>query len=142
MSAKLTPKQEAFALAYVETGNASEAYRRSYDVGETTTPQVVWNEASLLLANREVAVRIMELQSAARERTLVTVESITSELEAIRGKALGADQYAPAVSAVMGKAKVNGLLVDKADVTQKTTVEFVAKEQRDAAVAAFARSDT
>lgn len=142
MSAKLTPKQEAFALAYVETGNASEAYRRSYDVGETTIPQVIWNEASLLLANREVAVRIMELQSVARERTLVTVETITKELEAIRGKALDADQYAPAVSAVMGKAKVNGLLIDKADVTQKTTVEFVAKEQRDAAVAAFARSDT
>jgi len=26
----LTPKQEAFACAYVETGNASEAYRRVY----------------------------------------------------------------------------------------------------------------
>ncbi|WP_311514794.1 LEM-3-like GIY-YIG domain-containing protein [Oligella urethralis] len=26
---KLTPKQEAFCLAYIETGNASEAYRRS-----------------------------------------------------------------------------------------------------------------
>jgi phage terminase small subunit len=25
----LTPKQEAFACAYVETGNASEAYRRA-----------------------------------------------------------------------------------------------------------------
>ncbi len=29
----LTPKQEAFALAYVETGNASEAYRYAYDAG-------------------------------------------------------------------------------------------------------------
>ena len=28
----LTPKQDAFACAYVETGNASEAYRRAYDV--------------------------------------------------------------------------------------------------------------
>ena len=27
----LTPKQEAFCLAYMETGNASEAYRRAYD---------------------------------------------------------------------------------------------------------------
>ncbi|TIS17849.1 MAG: hypothetical protein E5X10_01890, partial [Mesorhizobium sp.] len=31
---ELTQKQEAFCLAYVETGNASEAYRRSCDVGE------------------------------------------------------------------------------------------------------------
>ena len=28
----LTPKQENFCLAYLETGNASEAYRRAYDV--------------------------------------------------------------------------------------------------------------
>ena len=28
---KLTIKQEAFARAYVETGNASEAYRRAYN---------------------------------------------------------------------------------------------------------------
>lgn len=111
--ANLTPKQEAFALAYVETGNASEAYRRAYDVGETTIPQVVWNEASLLLANREVAVRVMELQQAARERTLVTVESITRELEQLRLDAHASEQYAPAITAVMGKAKVNGLLVDK-----------------------------
>lgn len=33
---ELTPKQEAFALAYVETGNAAEAYRRAYDVKAAT----------------------------------------------------------------------------------------------------------
>jgi phage terminase small subunit len=27
----LTIKQHAFAMAYIDTGNASEAYRRSYD---------------------------------------------------------------------------------------------------------------
>ena len=31
MADKLTPKQEAFVLAYIETGNASEAYRRAYN---------------------------------------------------------------------------------------------------------------
>ena len=29
----LTIKKNAFAMAYIETGNASEAYRRSYDAG-------------------------------------------------------------------------------------------------------------
>ncbi|SQE31532.1 Terminase small subunit [Mannheimia haemolytica] len=28
---ELTPKQEAFCLAYIETGNASEAYRQAYE---------------------------------------------------------------------------------------------------------------
>ncbi|MGU9998175.1 terminase small subunit, partial [Bordetella avium] len=36
----LTPKQEAFALAYVETGNASEAYRRAYSA-ERMKPETV-----------------------------------------------------------------------------------------------------
>ncbi len=31
MTHALTPKQDAFCLAYLETSNASEAYRRAYD---------------------------------------------------------------------------------------------------------------
>lgn len=108
----LTPKQEAFARAYVETGNASEAYRRSYDA-ENMKPESIWVKASELLSNGNVAVRVFELQAEARERTLVTVESITKELDALRADAHAAAQYAPAITAVMGKAKVNGLLVDK-----------------------------
>ena len=38
-TAALTQKQEAFALAYVETGNAAEAYRRAYDVDVECSPK-------------------------------------------------------------------------------------------------------
>jgi phage terminase small subunit len=31
MTDKLTPKQERFVQAYIETGNATEAYRQAYD---------------------------------------------------------------------------------------------------------------
>ena len=34
MAQDLTPKQEAFCLAFLETGNAAQAYRRAYDVAE------------------------------------------------------------------------------------------------------------
>jgi len=110
--ANLTPKQEAFALAYVETGNASEAYRRSYDA-ENMKPESIWVEACRTLGDPNVGLRVSELQTAARERTLVTVESITRELEQLRLDAHASEQYAPAITAVMGKAKVNGLLIDK-----------------------------
>lgn len=120
----MTPKQEAFALAYVETGNASEAYRQAYDVGEDTKPQVVWNEASKVLANRYVSVRVMELQQAAQERTLVTVESITAELDQARDLAAQLDQPAAMTGAVMGKAKVNGLLIDRVDQNQTMNVKI------------------
>lgn len=53
----LTPKQEAFCLAYLETGNASEAYRRAYSA-QNMSPNVIHNKASALLAKGEVRVRI------------------------------------------------------------------------------------
>jgi phage terminase small subunit len=112
MSDKLTQKQEAFALAYVEIGNASEAYRRAY-YAENMQPQTVWVKASELLSNGNVAVRVMELQEAARERTLVTVESLCRELDADRELARDEKQASAAISAVMGKAKLHGLLIDK-----------------------------
>ena len=113
----LTAKQEAFALAYVETGNASEAYRIAYDVGEKTKPETIWKRSCELMADRKVSGRVYELQQVAAERSMVTVESITKELDEARDHALLDPKGASAaVSAVMGKAKVHGLLIDRAEV--------------------------
>lgn len=57
----LTAKQEAFCRAYIETGNASEAYRRSYDVGADTKPETVWQEASRMMADPKVGARVEAL---------------------------------------------------------------------------------
>ena len=109
----LTPKQQAFALAYVETGNASQAYRQAYEVGGDTKPETIWSEASRTLADPKVTARVMELQQAAAERTLVTLESLTKELDEDRELARSLEMPAAAVSAVMGKAKLRGLITDK-----------------------------
>jgi phage terminase small subunit len=61
----LTPKQEAFCLAYLGTGNASEAYRRSYSAGKMK-PETINEAACRMLANSKVAARMKEL----RERTV------------------------------------------------------------------------
>ena len=39
----LTPKREAFALAFVETGNASEAYRRAFDATKMKPASIAVN---------------------------------------------------------------------------------------------------
>jgi phage terminase small subunit len=121
---KLTPKQEKFSLVYVETGNASEAYRQAYDVGPDTKPETVWREASEALANGSVAVRVMELQSAAAERTLVTVDGLTKELEVSRLLAQSEKQPAAMTSATMGKAKLHGLGVENSKVGMGFSAEF------------------
>lgn len=76
---KLTPKQEAFALKYVECGNASEAYRHAYDA-EKSKPEAIWVKASELLSNGKVAVRVMELQAAHVKRHEVTVDRVIEEM--------------------------------------------------------------
>ncbi|MGG5150476.1 terminase small subunit [Alcaligenes aquatilis] len=106
----LTPKQEAFALAYVETGNASEAYRRSYNA-ERMKPEVIAVKASELLAHGKVSVRIKELQAAHADRHKLTVDDLLRELEEARQAALTAEtaQSSAAVAATMGKAKLLGM---------------------------------
>ena len=53
---KLTPKQEGFCLSYIETGNASEAYRRNYNA-ENMAEATINSRAYELLQNGEITVR-------------------------------------------------------------------------------------
>ena len=116
----LTPKQEAFALAYVETGNASEAYRRAYNAGNMK-PAVIAVKASELLAHGNVSVRVKELQAAALDEHKITMSDILRELEEARVVALQQEkpQAAAMVAATMGKAKLLGMLTDKMEHSGK-----------------------
>jgi phage terminase small subunit len=113
MPTALTAKQEAFCLAYVETGNASEAYRRAYDVGDDTKPETVWRKASALATDGKVSARVAELKAQAAQRLFVTIESLTTELDEARKVAKDMQNPAAMTAATMGKAKLHGLLVDK-----------------------------
>jgi phage terminase small subunit len=76
---RLTPKQEAFALAYSRLMNASDAYREVYDVKRSTSKSV--NEmASRLLRNVKVASMIAEIRARAEDTTILTVERTRAEL--------------------------------------------------------------
>jgi phage terminase small subunit len=106
----LTPKQEKFCCVYIETGNASEAYRQSYSAGKMKTESINVN-ACKLLANTNVAQRVAELQAAAAKRHELTVDDLIKELEEARIAALTCEnpQSSAAVGATMGKAKLLGL---------------------------------
>lgn len=112
---ELTPKQEAFCLAYVETGNASEAYRRSYDT-KSMKDTTINREAKALLDNPKITTRLRGIQQAARERHEITIERLTDMLMEDREMARKNSQSAPAIAAVMGLAKLHGLIVDRNQV--------------------------
>lgn len=110
MSNALTLKQEKFCLAFVETGNASEAYRRAYET-EAMKPETINRKAKELTDTGKIAARVEELRETHRVRHRVTVDSLLLELEEARQAALKAEtaQAAAAVGATMGKAKLMGL---------------------------------
>lgn len=76
MSKKLTPKQRKFAEEYVNTGNASEAYRRAYDVGPDTKMEVINVEGSRLLSDPNIALRVKELQTKEAEDFQITRKEV------------------------------------------------------------------
>lgn len=78
----LTPKQEAFARAYLETANASAAYRKAYDASGMQDSSV-YVEASKMLASPKISLRIAALQEATAKRHNVTVDKIVRELALI-----------------------------------------------------------
>ena len=133
MTDKLTPKQEAFAMAYVESGNASKAYKAAYDVNENTNNNSISVEASKLKNSPKITLRILEMQEDMRERHEVTIDGLTKELEYARVTAQENGQASAMVSATMGKAKLHGLLTDKAQISspdetmKPTTIVLVAE---------------
>ncbi|MDG6430251.1 terminase small subunit [Glaesserella parasuis] len=102
------PKQENFAQYFVETGNASEAYRKAYKA-DGMKPETVHRKAKELMDNGKITARIEELQAEHIERHKLTVDDLLDELEVAREKALERGQLSVAVSATMGKAKLLGL---------------------------------
>ncbi len=74
----LTPKQESFCLRYIETGNASEAYRLSYDAGGMK-PESVNRSAKALLDNAKIAARLGEMKARQLKRHDVTIDRVLAE---------------------------------------------------------------
>ncbi|EAZ1160299.1 hypothetical protein SedNR2807_31800 [Citrobacter sedlakii] len=135
----LTLKQEAFCQAYIETGNASEAYRKAYNA-ERMKPEVVNVKAAELLNNGKITVRVDELRGEHRQRHNLTVDDLIEELEEARQAALQAEtpQSSAAVGATMGKAKLLGLdkvVVDNISsdgsmATKPTTIQLLPVEPK------------
>lgn len=108
--ARLTEKQEAFCRAYIECGNASEAYRTAYDAEKMNVASVN-KAAQKLLDHPLITPRLEQLRAPIIQKHNITVDSLIAELEEARMAALSAEtpQSSAAVSATMSKAKLVGL---------------------------------
>jgi len=118
---ELTPKQDGFCLSYIETGNASEAYRLNYDAGKMSDTSIN-RAAKELLDNPKIAPRLARLKQAHSERHNITVNGITDMYQAVIIDSTANKQYGPTVSAITGLAKLHGLFTEKIEVLDTTPV--------------------
>ncbi len=107
----LTAKQEAFCQKYVETGNASEAYRQTYDAGGMK-PTSVNRKAKELLDNGKIAARLAELREPAAKKARVTLEGHLEDLRKLRDLAKKKGQFSAAITAEVARGKASGVHVE------------------------------
>ncbi|MDD4144648.1 MAG: terminase small subunit [Prolixibacteraceae bacterium] len=82
MSNNLTIKQEKFVHVYLETGNASEAYRRAYSYSNMKDATIN-RKAAELLRNGKITARVDEIQRELKKSSDIKKEAILEELACI-----------------------------------------------------------
>ena len=70
---KLTPKQENFCLEFMKDGNATRAYRESYDTSKMKEATIN-REAKALIDNHKIATRIDELREQIQKPTILSIQ--------------------------------------------------------------------
>lgn len=78
----LTQKQEAFCIAYLETGNASEAYRSTYST-KNMKPATINRKAKELMDNGKITARLKQLNSKAVTAAVMTRQEALERLSGI-----------------------------------------------------------
>lgn len=84
MKSDLTQRQEAFIAAYIETGNATEAYRRAYPASRKwRTANAVESCASTMLASPKVSQRVDVLRKKAESAAVATRQEVLEVLSRV-----------------------------------------------------------
>lgn len=120
----LTQKQENFCAEYVKCGNAAKAYRSAYKC-EKMKPETVWVNASRLMSDTKVSLRIEELRDAAAKEAQVTLKGHLEDLRRLRDMAVDEGQFSAAITAEISRGKAVGLYTDKVQADVKQDVKVV-----------------
>ena len=128
MSALENPQWETFAQEVAKGSSLVRAYEKA---GYEANYDSARANSSRLLSYANVSERVAELQELAAQRTLVTIDNLTTQLEEARELAMKDDKgAAAAVSAIMAKAKLHGLDVNKVETKSTMNVHILAEDER------------
>jgi hypothetical protein len=114
-------KHERFAQELAKGKSATEAYKNAgYKPNR--------KNASRLMANEDIKGRLAELQGRAADKAVVTVESMIEEADRIQRAAVEEQQYSAAVSALIAKANLAGLWIERSRNENENTVYVISDE--------------
>jgi hypothetical protein len=113
----LTIKQERFCQVYAKEGNATAAYKQVYNAGNMK-PAVINQKAFELTSNAKITVRVEAIRAAIAKQCAVTVDTLSADLDEAMNLARQANQPGAFVQAVMAKAKLHGMIVEKVESKQ------------------------
>lgn len=119
----LTQKQEAFCLAYLETGNLSEAYRKSYSAAKMK-PATVNRKAKVEYDKGKIRARIRQLQDRAQRKHDITIETLTDMYREAFEMGKDIEQPAAMNGSATGLAKLHGLITDRTQAEVSVSFGF------------------
>lgn len=118
MPALVNTRHELFAQGLVEGRTATQAY---IDAGYAAND----GNSTRLRQTDEIVARVSELQTRILLRHDVTVDTLTEKLEEARLLAHEQGQAGAAVSAILGVAKLHGLLTNKVEHTRNSLADIL-----------------
>ena len=132
----ITPKRERFAQLVATGISLADAYRKSF-CAEKMKPESVHQEACRLAADPNVASRVTSIRGSALEEIREEIqygvrEAMGEALEAFK-VARETQQPGAMVAAATLRSKLNGLLIDRKEVTNTAFAGLSAEQKLEAA---------
>jgi phage terminase small subunit len=116
-------KHEKFVQFLLEGKDATDAFEQAGFTRDS-------GNAARLRRNPRVCERLRELQDEIAAKVPISIESLIAELEEARQHATGKNQFAAAIKAILGKAQLAGLLIDRSKVEVTKTDPFAGMEDK------------
>ncbi len=89
------------------------------------------SNAAKLTTNHHILARVKELQEGGAIKAELTIADIVKKLEMLEASAIANNQISAGVTAVMGMAKILGLIVDRQETTGRNGGAIEVKETTD-----------
>ena len=124
---QLTQRQEDFCNSYIETGSATEAYKRTYTANRMK-PSTINRNAKEFIDHPGITARLTELRAPVVEKARLTLENHLRTLAELRDRAVANGSFGAAVQAEIARGKASGLYVEKLQVTPVLTPASILAE--------------